>query len=116
MIRNGTTPRAYVPCVVRFAAHFGRSPSQLGAEEVRTWQFHLRDVEHVAWSTYNGYVCALRFFYGVVLKRLDVVGDIPYAKLPLKLPVILAQSEVLAVLGDDGDERRRGGVCLRRDA
>ena len=37
-IRNYSprTIECYVALVARFAAHFGRSPEQLGAEEVRT--------------------------------------------------------------------------------
>ena len=42
---------AYVACVVRFAAHFGRSPSELGAAEILAWQLYLCDVLHLAWST-----------------------------------------------------------------
>lgn len=101
------TIRVYVPCVARFAAHFGVSPAKLGAAEIRAWQLHLRDVLKVAWSTYNVYVCALRFLYSVVLKRPEVIADIPYAKLPLKLPVILAQSEVLAILAAVPNARDR---------
>ncbi len=35
------TVHAYVAGVVRFARHFGRSPAELGAEDVRTYQLHL---------------------------------------------------------------------------
>jgi site-specific recombinase XerD len=92
------TVSAYVGCVARFAAHFGRCPSTLGPDEIRAWQMHLRDDEQLAWSTYNVYTCALRFLYGVVLERAAVIKDIPYAKLPRKLPVVLAQEEVMAIL------------------
>lgn len=62
--------RAYVQAVRRFAAFFGRSPDQLGPEDVRTFQLHLAS-QGVAWSTLNQIVCALRFFYGVTLGRRD---------------------------------------------
>ena len=96
--RAENTVQAYVPCVARFAAHFGRCPSKLGADEIRAWQLYLRDEKKLSWSTYNVYVSALRFLYSVVLQRQELIRDIPYAKLPLRLPVILAQSEVLAIL------------------
>lgn len=105
--RSQNTIDAYIFCVVRFAAHFGVSPSKLGANEIRAWQLHLRDVLLVAWSTYNVYVCALRFLYGVVLKQPCIIPDIPYAKLPLRLPVILAESEVLALLAAVPNARDR---------
>lgn len=88
----------YINCVAAFAAHFRRCPSQLGVDEIRVWQLHMRDEMQLAWSTYNVYVCAIRFLYGIVLHRKGIIKDIPYAKRPRKLPVILAQSEVLALL------------------
>jgi integrase/recombinase XerD len=89
------TIACYVLHVVQFARHFGRSPDQLGAEEVRTWQLHLLQVKHASWSAYNQSVCALRFFYGVCLQRPDVVTAIPYGKRPKTLPTVLSRDEVL---------------------
>ena len=34
------TQRAHVENVARFARHFGRSPADLGPEEIRTYQVH----------------------------------------------------------------------------
>lgn len=92
------TVTLYVAAVARFAAHFKQCPSTLGADAIRSWQMHLRDRLKLAWATYNVHVCALRFFYVVVLGRTAVVADIPYARRPKKLPVVLAQSEVVALL------------------
>jgi putative acetyltransferase len=61
------TQQAYVAAVAHFARHFGRSPDQLGADEIHQWQLHLRDVRHCSWSGYNVAMCALRFFYREVL-------------------------------------------------
>ena len=38
--RAENTVQAYVPCVARFAAHYGRCPSKLGADEIRAWQMY----------------------------------------------------------------------------
>src|SRR5205823_441047 len=46
------TIEAYVRGVVRFAAHFGRSPDQLGAEHIRDFQLHLLR-QRVSWSVFN---------------------------------------------------------------
>ncbi len=48
----------YVGCARRFAEHFGRSPSRMGAAEVREFLLHLAG--RVRPNTFNGYVSALR--------------------------------------------------------
>ena len=39
------TIACYVSHVAAFARHFGRSPDQLGPEQIRQYQLHLRDVK-----------------------------------------------------------------------
>jgi len=89
------TVEVYLYAVARFARHFGRSPDQLGPEEVRAYQLHLLDHEHASWSRFNQTVCALRFFYRVTLGRPDVVTQIPFGKRPRTLPAVLSRDEVL---------------------
>lgn len=113
---SGKTRHMYIAYVAAFAAFFGRCPSELGAKEILAWQLHLRDVKKVAWSTYNCYVCALRFFYRIVLKRPELISEIPYAKRPLKLPVILSQDEVFAVLASVPKARDRVALTVTYSA
>jgi integrase/recombinase XerD len=89
------TIACYVLHVAQFARHFGRSPNQLGADAIRTWQLHLLQVKHASWSAYNQSACALRFFYGVCLGRPDLVTTIPYGRRPKTLPTVLSRDEVL---------------------
>ena len=95
-IRN-LSPRT-IECYTRhiafFAKHFGRSPEQLGAEEARTYQVHLVQEKKVSWSYFNQAVCALRFLYRVTLGQSWPVLQIPFAKQPKKLPVVLGPEEV----------------------
>ena len=91
------TIESYVAGVVRFARHFGRSPDQLGVEDVRTFQLELLR-RRVSWSLFNQTVCALRLFYGITLGRPGVVTMIPYGKKPRTVPVVLSPEEVLGVL------------------
>lgn len=53
----------YVDCVARFATHFGKSPENLGAEEVRIYLMYLVRERKVAWDTYRQALAALRFLY-----------------------------------------------------
>jgi site-specific recombinase XerD len=48
----------------------------------------------VSWSRFNQAVCALRFFYGVTLRRPGLVQMLPYGKKPKALPRVLSQDEV----------------------
>ena len=73
----------------------GKSPAQLGLEEVRSYQVHVASQRRLAWATLNHTVCALRFFYGVTLGRTGLPELIPYARNPRKLPVVLSREEVV---------------------
>ncbi len=104
------TIEAYVAGVARLAKHFGRSPDQLGTEEVRAFQLHLVG-RRVSWSLFNQTVCALRFFYGVTLGRPEQVPFIPFGKRPKTLPCVLSPDEVLRLF--EATTTRRDRVLLQ---
>jgi integrase/recombinase XerD len=91
------TIQSYVAGVARFAKHFGRSPDQLGADDVRAFQLELLR-RRVSWSLFNQTVCALRFFYRVTLGRPEQLPDVPYGKRPRTLPSVLSPQEVVRLL------------------
>jgi integrase/recombinase XerD len=99
-IRN-LSPRTiecYTYHVGCFAKHFGRSPEKLGTEEVRSYQVYLVQEKKASWSSFNQAVCALRFLYRVTLGQSGPIVQIPFAKRPQKLPVVLGPEEVERVL------------------
>src|SRR5437899_4841671 len=80
----------------QFARHFGRSPADLGPEEIRAFQVYLIRERHLAPSTLIVAVAALRFLYTVTLKQswsVDVV--VPAPKIIRPLPVVLSPAEVV---------------------
>lgn len=91
------TQRSYLHAVTKFSRYFGRSPDRLGLEDVRAFQVHLVS-QGVSWPALNQTVCALRFFYGVMLDRGEIPERIVYARTPRKLPVILSADEVVRFL------------------
>jgi integrase/recombinase XerD len=95
-LRNyaANTISCYVSAVVRFAAHFHRSPDLLDAEQVRHYQLHLLE-QKVSWCRFNQTVCALRFFFSTTLQRPDVVVMLPFGKKPKPLPAVLSTDEIL---------------------
>jgi integrase/recombinase XerD len=93
------TQRAYIENVARFARYFGRSPADLGPEEIRTYQGYLVRERRLAPSSVEIAVCALRFFYKVTLKQPWSFDDlIPAPKKPRRLPLVLSPDEVVRVL------------------
>jgi site-specific recombinase XerD len=88
---------AYVAAANKLAKYFMRSPDQLTGEDVRAFQVHLLSVK-TSWSQFNQIVCGLRFFYGTVLGRPEMVVMLPYGKKPKSLPVVLSVEEVAQLL------------------
>ena len=88
----------YVRHVARFAEYFGRSPEELGPEEIRRYQIYLAEERGVGWSTFNQTVCALRFLYGTSLGRPERIEQIPFTKKPQRLPVVLSRQEVESLI------------------
>lgn len=91
------TIECYVRCVVEFAKHFDTSPEKLGPEHIRQYQLHLVR-RQVSWSLVMQVVSALRFFYNTTLNQGWMIDYIPQPKQPQKLPTVLSQDEVAALL------------------
>ena len=94
------TQSSYVLQVSLFARHFGRSPEELGPEEIRAWQVHLTDDRKLSPASIAVAVSALRFLYKVTLKKAWTFEEVlPAPKPPHKLPVVLSPLEVVRFLG-----------------
>jgi integrase/recombinase XerD len=93
------TQTAYVQQVSRFARHFGRSPTDLNPEDIRTYQVYLTNDRKLTPQSTLIAVAALRFLYKITLKRQWTFEEaIPTCKKPQKLPAILSPEEVLHLL------------------
>jgi len=93
------TQASYVQQVSQFARHFGKSPAELGPEDVRAYQVYLTNEKKLAATSILIAVSAIRFLYKVTLKKAWTFEEaIPTCKKPQKLPVILSPEEVLHLL------------------
>jgi site-specific recombinase XerD len=101
------TLKIYVDHVARFARHFGKSPEQLGPEEIRAYQVYLINEKHASWSTFNQAVCALRFLYRVTLSRPWTVEQVPFARPTKRLPAVLSPGEVERLLAAVSNRKHR---------
>ena len=99
-IRNYSpaTVRSYIRSVAEFAQHFKKSPDELGAEEIRSYQLFLLNEKRVKLSTYIQAISGLRFFFQNTLHRRIDIDRIPLPRYEKKLPAILSKPEVKALL------------------
>jgi site-specific recombinase XerD len=91
---SASTQRVYVSAVRRLAAHYHRSPDQIGQEELREYFLYLTYRRRRSPSSIRGTLGGLRFFYEKTLQRNWPVFTVvrpPYQK---KLPVVLTREEV----------------------
>jgi integron integrase len=94
------TEHAYVDWARRFIRFHGlRHPAEMGAQEVEAFLTHLAVQGKVAASTQNQAKSALLFLYRDVLEsELAWLTKVEPAKVPRRLPVVLTEREVDALL------------------
>ena len=95
------TEDAYVYWIRRFILfHNKRHPQELGATDLAAFLSALASREHVSASTQNQALSAVLFLYRVVLATpIEQVDGVVRATKPPRLPVVLTQREVAAVMG-----------------
>ncbi len=94
------TEQAYLHWVRRFIYfHSKRHPAGLGGPEVERFLSHLATEGRVSASTQNQALAALLFLYREVLgKELPWMDGVVRAKRPVRVPVVLSENEVRALL------------------
>ncbi|OFV94479.1 MAG: integrase [Acidobacteria bacterium RIFCSPLOWO2_12_FULL_65_11] len=94
------TEEAYVYWIRRFIVFHGKKhPSAMGAAEIAAFLTWLAVRERVSASTQNQALSAVLFLYRAVLQiEVGPIEQVPRARTPDRLPVILSREEVSAVL------------------
>lgn len=90
---SGKTIKSYVSIVRGYVRKFGKSPSEMGEEEVRTYLQSMVE-DNVSWGTIRQTVSALKFLYRETLKREWKAEDMPHPKREKRLPVVFSTEEV----------------------
>jgi len=106
------TVETYLRCATKFAEHFSKSPMKMGATEIRQFLLHLLHDKKLSPSTSNVYASALGFLYEVTLKQPKKVRDLPWRKIPMRLPVVLSRTEVERLLSAIENAKHRVMVML----
>lgn len=93
---------------VRRLIQFSRVvPDQITTEQIREYLLHLTEGRHVAFGTFNQALSAIRFFFTVVLKQPWQLEGFYSQRPPQRLPVVLNDEEVLAILDATSSLRDR---------
>jgi integrase/recombinase XerD len=93
-----TTIYYYLKAVEQFAKYFHTSPDQLNQSHLRRYQAYLLRERKLGPRTVKLHVSALRFFFVKTLKRPYMLEDIPFPKVPRRLPAILTTDEVTRLI------------------
>ena len=94
------TEKSYTDWIKRYIWHFDkRHPKDMGAVEVEAFLTYLAVDRNVSASTQNQAKSALLYLYKEVLGvELPWLDNVTQAKVPQRMPVVLTQAEVQAVL------------------
>jgi integron integrase len=93
------TEEAYVGWIRRFLAQSGPDVEALGEAAIGRFLSTLATDAHVSASTQNQALHAILFLYEKVLgRKIERLQDVIRAKRAIRVPVVLARQEVLAVL------------------
>jgi len=88
----------YLNSIRDFAKFFRRSPSEMGAGEVRAWVGHLTKEGGIGPQRIRQHMAALKFLYTKTLFKPEAVSFLSWPSDPQTLPVVLAADEVQRLL------------------
>lgn len=92
------TQQSYLKQVVSFSKYYQKSPEILGTEEIKDYLHHLIAERNLSKSYINQAYSGLKLLYETTLNRKWDMKTIPRAKKEQKLPEVLSQKEVKAIL------------------
>jgi integrase/recombinase XerD len=107
---RGFSPKTmdiYLDWVTRFSLHYGKSPDELGDDDIRDFLHYLLKEREVTQSTVNQAYSAFRFFYKKTLEREWNEEKVPRSKQPKKLPVVLSMEEVESIFNNTNNLKHR---------
>jgi integrase/recombinase XerD len=81
-----------------FAFHAAKAPERLTAADIEAWQHHLATERRLSNSSLEQAVNAVRYYYAKVLGDADRVRFIERPRRERKLPTVLSEDEVAALL------------------
>ncbi len=94
------TQETYVAQVYYLARYYHKSPDLLTNEELKNYIFYLIETKHLAASSINQAISALRFFYRTVLKRsVEFLWEVlPRVQRAIRRPQVFSTEEMEQLL------------------
>jgi site-specific recombinase XerD len=97
-LRTEDTYKDWIKRYILF--HKKRHPKDMGVEEIEAFITHLAVERHLAASSQNQALSAVKFLYVHVLhKEIDLSSSLIQAEKSKTLPVILTHPEAMAIIG-----------------
>lgn len=91
-----TTQRSYLHYVTGFAQYYGISPERLDLEAIRQYMLVLVNEAKLSPESVNCFLAAVKFLFLVTLEMPWRAEDFPERQpVPVKVPTVLSQDEVL---------------------
>ena len=86
--------KLHIRAIKDFTKFLGRSPDTASSDDLRAYQLHMTDTG-VTLSTFNMWIVALRFFFGITCGRKRFMQ---FKTKPKKLPMVFSVQEVSELL------------------
>lgn len=110
MVQRGFSPRtqeAYVRAMRQMAKHYRGDPAQYTPEQVQAYLLHLVKERKLSYSTMNQAACAAQFLFQTVLGHGREQFHVPFAKVALQQPQLLAREEISRLFAACKQPQRR---------
>jgi len=104
---SASTKKSYLLAVRGLAGYYLESPEKISRNKLKDYVHYLLETRKLNWSTVNGVVSGLKFFYAEVLNRQEDVLAIPARKTPRQLPEILSAEEVKRLFDSADNQKHR---------
>ena len=120
MMREGLKLRGYSPKTIKsyvrhvrlFLGYCSKGADQLAQEDINRYLLYLLDEKGNAHSFVSQAVSAIKFLFGHVLMKDDLILNVVRPKKENKLPEVLSQKEVLNILNNVSNLKHKAILSL----
>ena len=106
------TIESYLGWMKNYTLHYGKSPEELGDDDIRNYIYYLLKEKKSSQSSINQAYSALKFFYTKTLMQAWNGVSIPRSKVPKRLPTVLSQKEVQTIFSKTANLKHRAMLMV----